>query len=275
MQKRTLLLATIATVGCAYYLSKENSYVDHECFVYTHPLIPKSFDGTKILHLSDLHEIELGKDHASLLTIIDRIQPEYIFITGDVIDGRRKKHRYASIQSLMKALCQRATVFYVNGNHEFKNPFYPLMRQMMQEEGVILLENEQILLQKENDHISISGVMDTNLFMNQEDYEETLKDLIQEDLFHILLSHRPEQFEAYVSSKYHLVFSGHAHGGQIQYQPRKGLFAPGQGFFPKYCDGKYQQKDTTMFVSRGLGDSKFPFRIHAHRHLIEVILKAK
>ena len=275
MKKTLLWLSAIAGVGACYYLKKENDKIEDECFIYRHEFIPRSFDGTRIIHLSDIHEIELGKNHQKLLERIDLFQPEYIMISGDVIDGRRKKHRHASMKCLMQELCKRATVFYVNGNHEFENPFYPELCQIMQNAGVIILENDQIEIEKENASIMLSGVMDTNKFINQDDFEETLNSLKPQNEFTILLSHRPEQFEAYVKAGYHLVFSGHAHGGQIQFAHRKGLFAPGQGLFPKYCDGMYRQKDTTMLVSRGLGDSKFPFRIHSSRHIIEVILKSQ
>ena len=275
MKKSYLLLSSLACVGIGYYLAKENHEMENERFIYQHPLIPKSFDGTKILHLSDLHEIELGKNHQRLLTRIDAFSPEYIMISGDVIDGRRKKHRVASVKLLIEQLCKRATVFYVNGNHEFENPFYPQLCQMMQNAGVIILENDQIEIEKNQESIMLSGVMDTTKFINQDDYVETLQSLKPEQGFSMLLSHRPEQFEAYVNANYHLVLCGHAHGGQIQYAYRKGLFAPGQGLFPKYCDGMYRQNDTTMIVSRGLGDSKFPFRIHSSRHIVEVILKSK
>jgi predicted MPP superfamily phosphohydrolase len=273
MKKTTLFALGAASAGLAYYLAKENHRLESERFVFAHAKLPASFDGTKILHLSDLHEIELGKNHARLLAKIDAFQPEYIFISGDVIDGRFKKHRVASITYLMRELCRRAMVFYVNGNHEFKNEFYPELCQIMSDAGVVILENEQIYLEKDHESLSLSGAMDTNLFLDQEDYEETLCSLKPEKGFCMLMSHRPEQMEAYAKAGYHLVFSGHAHGGQIQYAHRKGLFAPGQGLFPKYCDGKYQLDDTTMLVSRGLGNSKFPFRIHSSRHLIEVVLK--
>ena len=272
--KNTLLwLSALAGLGACYYLKKENEKIENECFIYRNEVIPQAFDGTRILHLSDIHEIELGKNHQKLLERVDLFQPEYIVISGDVIDGRRKKHRHDSMRYLMQELCRRAVVFYVSGNHEFENPFYPPLCQIMQDAGVIILENDQIEIEKDNANITLTGVMDTNKFINQADFEETLQALKPQSGFSILLSHRPEQFDAYVKTGYHLVFSGHAHGGQIQLVHRKGLFAPGQGFLPQYCDGLYQKGDTTMIVSRGLGNSKFPVRIHASRHIVEVILK--
>jgi predicted MPP superfamily phosphohydrolase len=80
-------------------------------------------------------------------------------------------------------------------------------------------------------------------------------------VLNILLSHRPEFFGLYAGSGMDLVFSGHAHGGQIRLPFVGGLIAPGQGFFPKYTSDAYKQDGATMAVSRGLGNSIAPVRV--------------
>ena len=77
----------------------------------------------------------------------------------------------------------------------------------------------------------------------------------------ILLSHRPEIFDLYVESGFELVFTGHAHGGQIRLPFIGGVLTPNQGFFPEYDAGAFEKENTTMIISRGLGNSLFPFRI--------------
>lgn len=90
--------------------------------------------------------------------------------------------------------------------------------------------------------------------------------------FNILLSHRPELLNVYKEFKIDLAFSGHAHGGQMRIPLLGGILSPNQGFFPKYSEGIYREGSTSMAVSRGLGNSLFPFRVFNHPELVVVIL---
>ena len=146
--------------------------------------------------------------------------------------------------------------------------------------GVVILENEQIKLEKEGEFITIFGVEDPSF---QVDYllgdsvtitESRLDEMItEEDGFCILLSHRPELFDSYVKYDMHLVLTGHAHGGQFRLPFVGGLIAPNQGFFPKYDAGLYTEGDTNMLVSRGIGNSILPFRVNNRPEVILVELQ--
>ena len=89
----------------------------------------------------------------------------------------------------------------------------------------------------------------------------------------ILLSHRPEFFDQYVRADVDLVLSGHAHGGQFRLPFVGGLAAPNQGLFPKYDAGRYTEENTNMIVSRGIGNSIFPFRFNNRPEVILIELK--
>ena len=89
----------------------------------------------------------------------------------------------------------------------------------------------------------------------------------------ILLSHQPEGFEDYAAAGFDLVFSGHAHGGQIRVPLIGAVYAPGQGLFPKYDSGLYSEGCTDMVVSRGIGNSVLPFRFNNQPEVIVVELK--
>ena len=94
-----------------------------------------------------------------------------------------------------------------------------------------------------------------------------------EEEFTLLLSHRPELFDTYVGCDMDLVLSGHAHGGQFRLPFVGGLIAPNQGLFPEYDAGLYSEGDTNMIVSRGIGNSLFPFRFNNRPEVVLVELK--
>ena len=93
-----------------------------------------------------------------------------------------------------------------------------------------------------------------------------------EDKYSILLTHRPELFNTYVEREIDLILVGHAHGGQIRIPFIGGIVAPNQGFFPKYTSGIFEENKTAMVVSRGIGNSIFPFRINNRPELVVITL---
>ena len=145
------------------------------------------------------------------------------------------------------------------------------MIPLLKENGVFVLENNKKNITKGQESISILGIKDKSVNKN---YQQILAVLskTEKPAFQILLSHRPELLSVYSQYDIDLVFTGHAHGGQIRIPFVGGIFAPHQGFFPKYTSGVHQQNQTTMIISRGLGNSTFPFRIHNRPELVVVTL---
>lgn len=77
----------------------------------------------------------------------------------------------------------------------------------------------------------------------------------------------------YLRIKWWFFFSGHAHGGQFRLPFIGGLVAPNQGLFPKYTAVDYHIDQTTMIVSRGLGNSIIPVRIFNRLEIVVVTLQ--
>jgi len=145
--------------------------------------------------------------------------------------------------------------------------------------GVTVLEDEQIILEKNAEAICLIGVDDPSF---QTDYllgdtatvmNTKLKTLTSEDnAYTVLLSHRPELFDTYVERGVDLVLSGHAHGGQFRLPLIGGLVAPNQGLFPEYDAGLYAFDGTNMIVSRGIGNSIIPFRFNNRPEVVLIEL---
>ena len=102
---------------------------------------------------------------------------------------------------------------------------------------------------------------------------ENISRLRDEEMYSVLLSHRPELMEVYAEGGCDLVFSGHSHGGQVRLPVIGGLYAPGQGFLPEYDGGVYTSGSTKMVVSRGVGNSLMPVRFNNRPEVVVVELQ--
>lgn len=232
--------------------------------------VPESFDSFKIGHVSDLHNTQLGRDNKRVIDELKAAKCDIIVITGDLVDSRRTDIDVA-VKFVQEAV-KLAPVYYVTGNHEARvGEDYALLREGLIDAGAAVLENKTVDIVKENDIITLIGLNDTGFDLSTGiDYQ---LDLIMpdNDNYKILLAHRPEYFDKY--NGVDLVLSGHAHGGQFRLPFIGGIFSPGQGFFPKYDSGLYEEHGKTMIVSRGLGNSLFPFRVNNNPELVIVSLK--
>ena len=150
----------------------------------------------------------------------------------------------------------------------------------LEEIGVTVLQNARVELEREGQKLILLGVDDPSHYPEDPSYSDAdilalrISALQQEnDGYTVLLSHRPELFDTYVSRKIDLALTGHAHGGQFRIPFLGGIAAPDQGLFPQYDAGIFQSDATTMIVSRGIGNSAFPFRVNNRPELVIVDLK--
>ena len=153
------------------------------------------------------------------------------------------------------------------------------MQSAMKAAGVTVLEDAKVTITAEGEQLVLLGVNDPSfetdyLLGDSETVMRTkLAELHTADSFTVLLSHRPELFPIYAENKVDLVLSGHAHGGQFRLPFFGGLIAPNQGLFPAYDAGLYTDGNTNMSVSRGIGNSLFPFRVNNRPEVILIQLK--
>ncbi len=243
--------------------------------------LPASFDGFKIVQLSDLHNEDFGDGNQGLLNLIISQKPDIIIVTGDSIDSRRTDTEITL--DFFKKLKDVAPVYLVIGNHELRvstEEFYKLL-DTSENMGINVLRNESVFIEKESDKIQIIGVDDVTYFSDTPDeYKIILKENIEKtddiNTFSILLSHHPEVFDVYASTEVDLVFSGHAHGGQIRLPfGIGGVIAPEQYLFPKYDEGVFEKDGTTMIISRGLGNSILPLRINNPPELVVATIETE
>lgn len=259
------------------FLELNNAWIKTTKYTIKSKEIPKTFDGLNIVQISDLQDATFGEKQEKLMRKIRKAEPDLVVITGDLVDSNR--YDLANSLDLMKQLVKITDVFFVLGNHEVAVNKVDEITEALSALGVHVLRNQAIHLKKDHEFISIMGV-DDPLMKGKQSPDKAMEQMIQaalssvpQERFTILLSHRPELIDVYAENEVNLVFSGHAHGGQIRLPGFGGLIAPGQGWFPRYTSGEHQEKKTTMIISRGLGNSLFPYRIFNRPEIIAVTLK--
>ncbi len=264
------------------YVAIDNYSLDIETLSIKSAKIPYEFDGYKIAHISDFHNRESLKFQDKVTTALREAEPDIIVITGDIIDKQRTNTKTALL--FAGELTTIAPVYYVRGNHEVTvQRNYPILYtdfiNKLEALGVRILNNECVAIQiSPSAKINVFGLEElyvssdylTNNSAVADNYCRELN--VNKEEFNILLAHHPEQFSVYSKYGFDAVFSGHAHGGQFRIFGQ-GISAPDQGFFPEFTGGLYEQDGTQMILSRGLGNSTFPFRLFNKPHLIIAELK--
>ncbi len=284
MKRKNKWIAAFAgcTVAAAAYFYWQNNDIDVSTYSYASHKVPPKFHNFNIVHVSDLHNKAFGLHNKTLLHQIRRANPDVILISGDLVD-----RHYRSFEHSL-AFCRQALdiapVYFAPGNHEARSGTYEDFRGKLQSLGVRVLENEKEVLYRDGAVLELLGICDPSFshldFDKAVDVSVTLGNLraITESEDHnlrLLISHRPELIKVYAKFGIELVFTGHAHGGQWRIPGVGGLYTPHEGFFPKYSGGMHRLNATTMFISRGLGNSGFPLRIFNRPELIVVTLKSK
>ena len=240
--------------------------------------LPPEFDGYTIVHLSDLHGHEYGEGSTDLLARAAGEKPDLIVITGDLID---QESQLQMVPALAKGLAVIAPTYYVTGNHEWGLGTGTVreLKNLLAQCGVTVLSNQYEILERGGARLVLAGVDDPNGYADQKTPEELYAQIENQapGLFTVLLAHRNDRFGQYAAAGYDFVMSGHGHGGIVRLPFVGGLMGTGREFFPERTSGLYTLGDSTLFVSRGLGNNTVPFqgfRLFNRPELAVMTLKA-
>ena len=233
--KILLIMFVFATLSCKTIATKTYSTKT--------PLLEEQ-SSIKIVLISDLHSTIYGKDQTILIDMIKDINPDLIVLSGDIFDDVVPM---TGTQLLLKGISGIAPIYYVTGNHEYMSNNIQAIREELASYGVIILSDNYTIIEIKNNEIVIAGIEDPYKLLyevpnyNQNDsMERAFRELDEISLYKILIAHRPEMIEDYKKYSFDLILSGHTHGGQVKIPYiMDGLYAPNQGFFPKYAGGIY------------------------------------
>lgn len=267
-----LIIAVIILLILAvllFVIYRSNNRLDITKYAVADKNIPKPFDGFLIVQLSDFHNTRSKAVREQILSALLESEPDIIVITGDFIDYYRTDTDISL--EFLRRLISVAPVYYIPGNHEARIDEYPQFSASAERLGAKMLDDRLVSIVRGDSKIDIVGVRDPYFYKECEPVPERRTEILTEKLksllqtgesYTVLLSHRPELAELYADSGVDLALCGHAHGGQFRLPFVGGVFSPSQGLLPKYTCGLYETNGKRMIVSRGIGNSSFPFRIN-------------
>ena len=201
--------------------------------------------------ITDFHSCDYGAGQAQLLSALEAAQPDLVLLGGDIFDDDAPG---ANTLELIPLLLQRWSCCYVTGNHEWRTGRAEALKAWFSAQGVTVLAGDCTLFSKDGAAIALCGVDDPDV--GEQAWAAQLEKASAqrpEGVVSLLLSHRPERIETYLSYGFDVILAGHAHGGQWRLPGLiNGLAAPNQGLFPRYAGGRYDLEGTVLVVSRGL-----------------------
>lgn len=247
-------------------------------YIFENDAADKNLNGFKIVHISDLHNNNCGKKIAA---ITKAQSPDIIVITGDLIDSGNTNIDIA--MEFISKIINIAPIYYVQGNHEARLENYNQFVSSLTEMGVTVLDNTSAVFHYNNTAVNLIGIKSPKYESSftakiEKSTTESVKKIIQsnikENMLNVLLAHNPELFEQYSQCDVDLVFSGHAHGGVVRLPFIGGIIAPNQGLFPKLTGGVHTKNNTSIVISRGVGNHFPTIRVFNRPEVVAIILKA-
>ncbi len=249
-----LIILALIAAAAAFLIKDSREDLEISRYEVNSKKLPESFDGFKIIQLSDLHGAEFGEDGMGLVEKVKELEPDMIALTGDFVTDEGD---LAAVKKLAGRLTELCPVYFVSGNHEFGSGLAVKVRNILERAGVKYLSNEYLTISRGEDEILLGGVEDPLAYadmLSPDELAQKMNDAAP-DAFKILLGHRNYWMTEYPELPVDLIFCGHAHGGLIRIPGVGGLIGTDRRLFPDFDAGEYNNGRYTLIVSRGLGNS--------------------
>lgn len=239
--------------------------------------------------IADLHNYEYGDDNSRLMLAFDMMKPDMIISAGDMVEAGQYAKGTKRTIAFLKRVSEKYPFFYGIGNHEHMllERYYKKYNKVSDELDEALLQNNIAIKRNEKEILQENNVSIASLEIEKKYYRKFKLNPIDGDYitnrigeidcsyFNIVVGHDPNQIKAYGEYGADLVLSGHVHGGMIALPNGRGLVSTLFTPFPPYYAGAYEEKNTTMIVSRGIGNHSVHIRINNRAELLKINLKRK
>lgn len=281
-----LVLVSWVVLAYGYFYGRFKLDVNH--LVYSHDEVPASFEGYRIVHISDFHLSTFQDSPKQLKRFVDSInaqEPDLICFTGDLVSlGISEAEPCTEILQALKAKDGIASVL---GNHDFfiynrdlkswgeRNILVEQLASYQRDVlGWRLLRNENFAITRGEDTLSVMGV--DNQSCKDQGFKTVAFGVLSKAMnetkgFRLLLSHDPSHWRAEVVGKEDipLTLSGHTHDAQIKILG----WSPSSLMFKEHA-GLYVIGNQSLYVNVGLGCT-FPIRVGANAEITVIELKCK
>jgi predicted MPP superfamily phosphohydrolase len=252
--------------------------------------LPKSFDGFKIVQLSDAHLGSFVRNYEpveKMIEMVNALNPDLIVFTGDLVNEHAQEAEgWEPIFEKLQATHGKYSIF---GNHDYadygpyskeeKTDSIDRLKAVHERMGFKLMEDEHVKLEKGGEYLRLLGVHNwgkSRHFPKLGDIDKALSGTDEHE-FKMLLSHDPTHFEEMIMGKYpiDLTLSGHTHGCQMGIEiPSLGIKLSPVKFAYKRWGGMYQEGEQFLHVNRGMGVLAFPGRVGMAPEITLITLKS-
>lgn len=248
-----LLLLYSRFIGTTGLTTKEYTIKDNN--------ISNDFDGIKIVHFSDLHYKRIiTKDRIDkIINEINLINPDIVIFTGDLIDqdSDLTEKDISYLKEILSKINAKYGKYSVIGNHDYSIDI-EVLRSIYKESNFKLLENSyDIIYGKNNNKLYIGGIS-TGAFSDT----VLTKMNYNEECYKIIILHEPDYTDEIISLNPNLILGGHSHNGQVNIPYLKKYFVPTGS--KKYYNEHYLVNNTNLYISSGIGVSRYNFRLFNH-----------
>ncbi len=214
--------------------------------------LPKTLDGFRIVHLSDIHHSPFTSlEHINrAVEIANELKPDMFVLTGDFVSHEREyiepmAHAMGNLQS-------EFGTFACLGNHDHRTDAESVTRHL-REAKITVLINEGFRFSARGASFWLCGVDDYSV--GKPDLRLALRGSFPDEM-KLLLAHNPKFLYRAARASIDLMLSGHTHGGQIRLREDERKILPRR----KSASGLYRRKDSQMYITRGIGTVVLPVR---------------
>jgi uncharacterized protein len=262
----SILLIPVITLAYAVFI--EPYSIEIKEVAISSPDIPHSFDGKRIVFVSDIHNGDYFSRErvTNLVSRINGLKPDMIILGGDYAywGSTNTSVCFEELKNLQAPIGK----YGVLGNHDYWEG-EPEVLKNMNYSGITSLNNQGYWIYSGSERIRLGGVSD--LWHGMADPIPTIIEANQSD-YVIMVSHNPDYAEELETPIVDLVLSGHTHGGQVTLF---GLWAPymSSSYDQKYRGGFVDTAFTTVYVTRGIGMTLLPIRFFARPEITVLALE--